>query len=495
MRLMGTETEYGLYVEGVEPGGLDLEVAKLIESYGGPAATAWDYSAEDPRRDMRGFRVDELARDAKDAQYDTRGPAGATPSDRVLANGARLYNDHSHPEYSTPECTTLRDLVAHDKAGERILLRCAERMAESLGAQPVLYKNNVDFDGMSYGCHENYLVSRDVPMDDLITGIMPFLVTRQVFAGAGKVGVERHRAKGVHFQLSQRADYIDEEASVDTLAKRPIVNTRDEAHADRARHRRLHVICGDANMSEYALALKLGTTALVLSCIERGTAPSMKLRQPVKAMRAVSWDLSLGERLRLEDGRRLTAIDIQREYLQAAGRLPPQDDDHRWVLAEWAATLDQLESDWTPLADRLDWVAKHELLQSFTEAEGAAWTDDVMRSLDLAYHDIHPATGLYYGLQEQGRMRRIVGEADIEAAVTSPPAATRAAVRGACVARFAEHIKAATWGKLYLSVDGAEWCLHLEDMVDGSAGDLAEQVRSVPSIEELGRLLARRGGG
>ena len=206
-------------------------------------------------------------------------------SDRVLINGARLYNDHGHPEYATPECLSLRELVAHERAGERIVLECARAHAERLGVPVRIYKNNTDFHGMSYGSHESYLFAREVPFERLQTGLIPFLVTRQIYAGAGKVGIEPPETGGALFQLSQRADFCAEEASVDTLYRRPILNTRDEPHADPRRHRRLHIICGDANLSPFALWLKVGATALVLSLLEKGWQPPFALRKPVDAIK------------------------------------------------------------------------------------------------------------------------------------------------------------------------------------------------------------------
>jgi len=243
----------------------------------------WDYRLEDPHRDARGFRAPELLQDTDESAYyeiDRRRPLSfeEIKSDLVLSNGARFYNDHAHPEYSTPECTTLRELVAHEKAGERILAECARRRNLKLPEEQEvkLFKNNTDFAGHSYGCHDNYLIRRDLPWDRLVGGILPFLITRQIFAGAGKMGVEGESAGGQPgvFQISQRADFFSTLVSIDTMNKRPLVNTRDEPHADASRYRRFHVIIGDSNMSEWATALKAGTTALVLDLIERDKAPT-----------------------------------------------------------------------------------------------------------------------------------------------------------------------------------------------------------------------------
>ena len=498
-RLMGTEIEYGIFIDGVETSGLDAESAALVRAYRGPCAKAWDYSQEDPRRDMRGFSVDQLARDPADAKLDQPGDGrradGTTVADRILANGARLYNDHAHPEYSTPECSSVRELIAHEKAGERIVLECARARAEALGVAPVLYKNNTDFDGISYGSHENYLTARAVPTDDLVHGLMAFLVTRQIYAGAGKVGVERHRAKGVEFQLSQRADFADVQASVDTLARRPIVNMRDEPHADPARFRRLHVICGDANMNEYAMALKLGTTALTLETIEQGLAPTIRLARPVEAIRQVSWDLGLAAPLELADGGTATAIEIQRRYLAAAADADHADDQEaEWLLAEWAGTLDALAADPIALADRIDWVAKFDLLAGLIQGEGLTWQDDMMRSVDLAYHDIDPENGLFYGLQAEGRTQRVVTEEEIVSATTRPPQGTRAAVRGACVARFGDLARSVRWGRISLETLGETYVLDLERLIDGGVGAALAAIEGASGVEDLAAALTARTG-
>jgi Pup amidohydrolase len=497
LRMMGTETEYGIYVEGVEPAGLDAEAAELVRAYDGPCCRAWDYSQEFPRRDLRGFDVKALARDEKDAKLDIQGEGrrcdGTTIVDRVLVNGARLYNDHAHPEYSTPECLTVRELVAHERAGERVVLACARALAEASGRAVTLYKNNTDFAGMSYGAHENYLVARAVPHGELVSRLVAFLATRPVFAGAGKVGVERQARPKIAYQLSQRADFCDVEASVDTLSRRPLVNTRDEPHADAARYRRLHVICGDANMSEYALALKVGTTALVLSALEQGKLPAIELAKPVEAARAVSWDLALREALPLKGGGAETALAIQQRYLDAAATADHGGDaEAAWVLQEWQNTLDGLGRDWRGLADRLDWAAKLVMLEGFIEAEGIDWGDEVVKSLDLAYHDLEPAEGLYHALRDDGRMVGLVSEAEVLRAMREPPAGSRAAVRGLLIERLGAGVAAARWGGVVVDVGEGPVLIDLSDLVDGSAAGLAATLREAPDATELLARLTRQ---
>src|SRR5438045_1198456 len=321
-RVFGLETEYGITVDGAESVDVVAESIALVRSYTEHGALMkWDYGHEDPHRDARGFRAKELRQDADESAYyeiDKNRPLTfqEIKSDLVLSNGARFYNDHAHPEYSTPECTTLREIVAQEKAGERILAECARRRNGHLqdGEHVRLYKNNTDFLGHSYGCHDNYLMRRDIPWDRIVAGALPFLITRQIFAGAGKMGIEAESAAGQPgvFQISQRADFFSVLCSIDTMNRRPLVNTRDEPHADADRYRRFHVIIGDANMSQWATALKLGTTALVLELIENGHAPQVALADPVAATKTISRDESCAWLVAREGGGTIGGIDIQR---------------------------------------------------------------------------------------------------------------------------------------------------------------------------------------
>ncbi len=461
-RLFGIETEYGILVEGRGAGDLMEESRLLVGAYGETWAGPWDYRAEDPRRDIRGFQVDHLSYDQEDAKLDRHGAASHLSgeqqrADRALPNGARLYNDHGHPEYATPECRTLRDLVAHDRAGERITLRCAQRRRDETGRDVRLFKNNTDFHGMSYGTHEGYLTERSVPFEKLLFGMLPFLVTRILYAGAGKTGVETGGpfARECHFQLSQRADFFAEIASVDTLARRPIFNTRDEAHADPRRYRRLHVICGDANMGEFATALKMGTTCLVLALIEAGWEPLFRLRNPVTAIQQISRDPSLRWLVELEDGRTMRATDIQRIYLRDAQQLVGgAGGETDWVLREWDRLLTDLEADPFRAEDRVDWVAKRRLLETYLEAEGLGWDDPALHSLDLEYHNIDPEAGLHAMLEQSGAVRRVVEDDAVACAVVRAPQNTRAWLRGELVRRFPREIARVSWGRAALRADG-----------------------------------------
>ncbi len=464
-RVFGLETEFGITVNGMESVDVVAESIELVRGYTEHGAhMKWDYDLEDPHRDARGFRAGELLQDTDESAYfeiDRNRPLSfeEIKSDLVLSNGARFYNDHAHPEYATPECTTLRDLVAQDKAGERILAECARRRNLKLsGEQAVrLYKNNTDFSGHSYGCHDNYLMRRDVPWDRIVAGVLPFLVTRQIFAGAGKMGIETESAGGQPgiYQISQRADFFSVLVSIDTMNRRPLVNTRDEPHADPRRYRRFHVILGDANMSEWATALKIGTTSLVLDLIERGLAPQIEIAQPIDATKSISRDQTYDWIIELTDGRKISAIDVQRIYLAAAGKsMADSGTEVAWLLREWESALNDLERDFMLCRDRIDWVAKKELLETLREEERLSWTNPWLQSIDLEYHNIVPETGLYYELLRQGAMRQFVTETEIKQAIFAPPADTRAYFRGRSVAKFNSQIKSIQWDEMVFA-DGA----------------------------------------
>ncbi len=476
MSLFGLETEYGITRSDVDSLDPVVESMELVRAHLTAAfERRWDYSGEDPHEDARGFRVTGLQQDKEEDQFaevDAHRPFSfhEMKSDLVVPNGARFYNDHTHPEYSTPECRTLRDLVAHDRAGERLLFRAAQRRNLALGGPYVhLYKNNTDFHGHSYGCHDNYLMPRSVPFDALASGLIPFLVTRQVFAGAGKLGLEAQEAgfePGL-YQLSQRADFIETPMSVDTMHNRPILNTRDEPHADRRQYRRLHLIIGDANMCEYATALKVGTTRLVLNLIERGQAPTVMLEDPVAAVKMISRDSTLKGRIRLRDGRTMSALELQRLYCEAARRqLGPGEGDIQWILHEWDQVLRFLDEDRSQLIGRIDWVTKFWLLETFAESEKVSWEDPWLTSLDLEYHNLDPDRGLFLGLEADGRAKRLTTETDIEAAMTAGPSDTRGGIRGLCIRRFPDHIKSVQWERIQFNGGLLSRTLEMTDLFE-----------------------------
>ncbi len=363
-------------------------------------------------------------------------------SNVFLENGARLYLDvGSHPEYATPECDSPRQAIVHDKAGERIVedlvLSAERRLAEEgIAGRISLFKNNTDSAGNSYGCHENYLVGRVGEFQRLAEALIPFLVTRQVFAGAGKV---LQTPRGPIFSLAQRAEHIWEGVSSATTRSRPIINTRDEPHADAERFRRLHVIVGDSNMSEYTSWLKVATCDLVLRMLEDQTVMrDLSLDNPIRAIREISHDLTGTRRIRLATGREMSALEIQQVYLERVERYLASsnevDDEAKRVAGEWRFVLERLISDPLTLGRQLDWVAKYHLIDRYRAKHELPLTHPRVQMLDLAYHDVVRDRGLYHLMVRQGRMQTLLDEEEIVAATTTPPQTTRAALRGRFIA-------------------------------------------------------------
>jgi proteasome accessory factor A len=393
-------------------------------------------------------------------------------SNVFLENGARLYLDvGSHPEYATPECDSITDLVAHDKAGERILdalVAGAEARLREEGIRGVIYlfKNNTDSAGNSYGCHENYLTGRRDDFAHYTEVLIPFLVSRQIYAGAGKV---LQTARGAVFCLSQRAEHIWEGVSSATTRSRPIINTRDEPHADAERFRRLHVIVGDSNMSEYATFLKVGATSILLRMLEDpGTVlRDLTLENPIRAIREISHDLTCRRKVRLANGRELSALSIQSEYLTRALRfrdshgLSPQEDR---ALDMWEHCLKGLESDPMSLARECDWVSKYQLIDAYRERHNLTLGHPKVALVDLQYHDVNRSRGLYYRMVARDRVERVCDDAQITTAMNEPPSTTRARLRGEFIRRAKERRRDFTvdWVHLKLN-DQAQRTVLLKD--------------------------------
>jgi proteasome accessory factor PafA2 len=448
-KVIGTETEYGIAAVGQPDFNPVLSSSLLISSYAGSLRRIrWDYEDESPLRDARGFEP-VPAREISDEDL---GLANV-----ILPNGARYYVDHAHPEYSTPECLTARELVVHDKAGVRILERSLRVVAEEMPSAPAIsiYKNNTDGKGNSYGTHENYLVDRATPFGDIVRDLTPFFVSRQVFTGAGKLGLEAQwDERGRHvYQLSQRADFFETEVGLETTLKRPIINTRDEPHADPERYRRLHVIVGDANLCEVTQFLKLGTTAIVLKMIEDSVLPDLSLVNPVAAIHEVSRDVSLAATVDLADGRSLTAIQLQWEYFEHARKYVEREDntpENHDVIERWESILAGLEEDPMGLVAQLDWVAKLRLLEGYRERDGLEWSDPKLRAIDLQYHDVRRDKGLYHRLERAGKVERLTTDDEVERAIMDPPEDTRAYFRGRCIGKFPDAIAAASWDSIIM---------------------------------------------
>ncbi|PWH05674.1 proteasome accessory factor PafA2 [Brachybacterium endophyticum] len=517
-RVMGIETEFGILDAALDArtGEASSSIALshlVVGAYGllHPAEgtrgrrVRWDYGDESPLRDARGFEIrraaahptqltdqvhdahlpsidmdmplqaPEIAPEGSDAEvlaWAARRSIGNT----VLSNGARLYVDHAHPEYSSPEVTSAREAVLQDRAGEVVAQRAMELLAAADGVPEVaLYKNNTDGKGASYGTHENYLLARDVPFERVVQALLPFFATRQILVGAGRVGLGT-RGTEPGFQISSRADFFEEKVGLETTLDRPIVNTRDEPHADAERHRRLHVIIGDANLLETSTFLKMGMTSLVLAALEAEQEsgarilPVLELADPVQALRDISHDPTLTRTVPLADGRELTALQIQRAHLEAvsahADRTDPETAE---VLDLWSELLQALETEPARAADRIEWVAKHQLLESYRARAGLDWGDARLRAIDLQFGDLRPQRSLFTKLRSAGRVATLVSDQEVEEAVGTPPASTRAYLRGRLVRHHRGEVASTGWDVITLAAeDGSTTRVRLADPRIGS---------------------------
>lgn len=527
-RPVGLETEFGVLRPGDAYANPVVLSTRVVEAYSvgaGVPTARWDYEGEDPLADLRGGR---LRRSAAHPSQLTDDPARPAPSGdvppapwgsrarpsaaeaalprattAVLVNGARFYVDHAHPEYSSPEVLTPRDALIWDRAGEVVARRAMTALDEGSAdapAQIVLYKNNVDGKGAAYGSHENYLVRRDVPFEALAEVLAPFLVTRPVLVGSGRVGIGQ-RSERPGFQISQRADYVESEIGLQTTFNRPIINTRDEPHADNARWRRLHVINGDANRFDVPIYLKVATTDLLLWFLEqaytegsdRFTEALTRLRRltiigdPVEEHWALSHDPTLSHELRTQSGS-MTALAIQRAFLDAISPAVTRVENaqaHR-ALALWRQVLDALEQ-WRhdgagPAAQMVEWVAKYELCEGLRRRSGTGWDDPRLAALDIQWADLRPGRSVVDRLDAAGRIHRLASEAEIQRAADTPPEGTRAAIRGTAIRRHPQ-IVGASWTCLLLDVPGAPELARLrlpDDVVVGP-----DETATI--LEEIGR--------
>ncbi|MCX6527561.1 MAG: depupylase/deamidase Dop [Actinobacteria bacterium] len=480
LKVCGIETEYGIVTRGFDVSPVTSS-SMLINAYAGSMRQkiGWDFLDEHPSVDARGT----VTETSFPPEIETH------LVNAVLTNGARYYVDHAHPEVSTPECLTPRDVVLYDRAAEEIILRSIASVNALLpdGQEIGTFKNNSDGKGNSYGCHENYLVSRELAFGRLASHITTHFVTRQIYCGAGKVGSE-NGAPDVPFQISQRADFFEEEVGLETTVKRPIVNTRDEPHCDPLKYRRLHVIVGDANMSEVATFLKVGTTALILAMIEDDQFPDwLTLRHPVAHIRSVSHDISLTSTCELQDGRTMSALEIQEQLLGLCQRYvhrygDPTSGDADEILREWESVLDCLKNNPEDAADRVDWIAKRRVLEGFALRHGVSPLSAQLRAIDLQYHDMRldKCLALRVGL------RTLVSIEDVHRAVTNPPPDTRAYFRGTCLARWPQNIVAANWDSIV--IDTGDEILRRIPMMEplkGTRAIVGELLTAVNSVEDL----------
>ena len=492
-KVLGVETEFGILHRNEGDSNPVAASSMIINAYVNgylERRVGWDFEDEHPGVDARGFN-----------EFDALAPEIETHLvNAVLTNGARYYVDHAHPELSTPECTDALQCAIYDRAAEEILIRSMDKANQLLpdGEELVIHKNNSDGKGNSYGCHENYLLDRNVPFGRIVLQIMPFFISRQIYCGAGKVGSE---APGVShdevpFQITQRADFFEEEVGLETTLKRPIVNTRDEPHADSKRYRRLHVIVGDANMSELQTYLKLGTTAIVLAMIDDDMAPNdCAFEFPVRALREVSYDIDLGLSHRLANGDTATALEVQWVYYAAAERWA---DRHGFdvvggeeigvdVMKRWASVLTALEQHPESLADSIDWIAKRRLYEGFRSRHGIEWDDPKMAALDLQYHDLRPSKGL---ARRMG-LTRVSDDAQVEMAINQPPPTTRAFFRGRCLEKYPDQIVAANWDSMVFDVGSDP--LRRVPMLEPLRGTAAHVASLLDECDDAGELLRRLG--
>ncbi len=529
-RPMGIETEFGvLHADARQrmQGGASsaimlshLTVASVALLDEDPARRGrrvrWDYGDETPLRDARGFEItraaahpSQLTDEVRDAQVpmldvpsvdadapvqaSERAPEGDDAAilewavrrsigNAVLSNGARWYVDHAHPEYSSPEVMTAREGVLVDRAGELVAQEAMRRLDAVDGVPSVvLYKNNTDSKGASYGTHENYLLARDIPFDRVVEALVPFFASRCVITGSGRVG-RGTRGQEPGFQISSRADFFENVVGLETTLNRPIVNSRDEPHADARLHRRLHVIIGDATQLESATYLKLGMTSLVLAALEaehrtgEEILPRIELADPVAAVHAISHDPTLRATVPTRDGEQLTALQIQRAHAEAIAAVADMSDaETADVIGQWLELLDLLERDPALAADRVEWAAKLSLLETYRARHGLDWADPRLQMIDLQFADLRPERSLYAKLRAAGRVRTLVTEAEAAEAVTVPPRSTRAHLRGALIGAHPAHVDSAGWDVITLAGENGGARIRLADPVIGSAPWCAER--------------------
>ncbi len=494
---MGIETEYGISMPS-HPTITAMHASGLVvNAYAQrylPAADRrahWDYLPESPLRDARGFDMSRADADPGQLTDEDLGTANV-----ILTNGARLYVDHAHPEYSAPECLTPREATLHDRAGMMVMAEAADLACRIPGSPSILlYKNNTDNKGASYGCHENYLMSRTTAFADVVRFFTAFLVTRQVFTGAGRLG-KGQEGRVLEYQISQRADFFETEVGLETTVRRPIINTRDEPHADPEISRRLHVITGDANLSDTATLLKLGSASLVLGMIESGFLrdDDFTLIDPVSEMHRVSHDPSLQHRVRLSGGRSMTAVEVQSLYLERAlewvGSSP--DPQTLEILRLWEFVITTLGADPMKCGGFLDWVAKLRLLEAYRTRDSLNWDSPALQLIDLQYSDIRAEKGLARRLEERGRLARLFTDDEVKAAERCAPESTRAYFRGECVRRYPEQLAAASWDSVVFDVPDQEQLVRVptRDPLRGSRAHVGELFDVDPSLADLLRALS-----
>ena len=452
---MGLENEYGISSsQNTDPITLSNRIVLAYAKHVYPDSNIrWDYDVESPLRDARGFDMSRADADASQLTDEDQ----VIPN-LVLPNGARFYVDHAHPEFSAPEVLNPKDITKWDLAGEQIM-----RMAVALDAKEFpedkirIFKNNVDNKGSSYGTHENYQVKRAIDFSKIVSGLTPHFITRQIYCGAGRIGIGQ-KSEEIGYQISQRADYIEAHVGLETTMKRPIINTRDEPHADPKISRRLHVIIGDANMSDFANILKVGATSLILSMIEQDFIDfeEVNLLNPVGIVKDISQDLDFKNLYILNNGNKFSAIDVQEWYLEKTKLFLTQhgyDENSRQVVDFWEQAITGLRNKREDLADRIDWIAKLILIEKYQEKNGLTIDDDVIKSIDIKYSEITSEDGIAQVLKRNRLLKEYLNPFDVQEAVSEPPINTRAWFRGKSVSKFPKSIAAASWDSLIFDID------------------------------------------
>ena len=493
-KICGIETEYSIIQHGVYEQNPVYASSILVNAYaqhykiaedtGVAASVHWDFQDETPGNDARGIA-----------------PIGSMPPiveshlvNAVLTNGARFYVDHAHPELSTPECANALEVTRYDKSGEFILQKAMTYVNETLSddEEIVVYKDNSDGKGNSYGCHENYLMDRNTPFGEIVSHATAHFVTRQLYTGSGKVGCEIPGVdpESIPYQITQRADFFEEEVGLETTLKRPIINTRDEPHADATKYRRLHVICGDANMSETATFLKVGSTAILLAMVEDNYFSKRWIfDNPIASMRQVSHDLSLRLPLKLRDGSTVTALEIQwdifnkaKEYIENGGDEFTGGPVAHSVVTLWERVLTGLETDPYTLHREIDWVAKRLLLEKYAERKGISFSDYRIRSLAVQYHDIRKGKSI----TDKLGLKKIVTTEEARSGVANPPVSTRAYFRGACLQKWPESIVSANWDSIVFKLDDSQLRrIPILEPMHGSAAAVDDLIRNSDTPMDL----------
>ncbi|AXR73543.1 proteasome accessory factor PafA2 [Auritidibacter sp. NML130574] len=490
-RVVGLETEYGIHAPtqpGASHAALSFDVVnayaqKLQDDHVPVAGTEWDYGEESPLMDARGWRIPVTEAHPTQLTNQPLNDAEGKPIHQLvntlLPNGARFYVDHAHPEYSSPETTNPWQAMIYDQAGDLIIGSAVAYLnAHSHRAAVQIYKNNTDGKLASYGAHENYLVDRGLNFEELTARLLPFFVARQVITGSGRVGIGiSDRRAG--FQLSQRADFFEEEVGIETTIHRPIVNTRDEPHATASSYRRLHVIIGDANLSQWATWMRVGMTSLVLHMIELGTAPALELADPVAALQTISHDPSLQATVTVNGAGQYTGLDLLERYLEAAEdhvqRFQITDEQTRQVLYEWRTAVDGLRTDPYQFSDRIEWLGKYRLLDAMRARTATGrWDEAKLAMMDLQWADIRPDKGLYHALVARGSIRQLVDDTVVHRAVMHPPEDTRAYTRGRSIGIFGAHLAGVSWDNLVFRPyhEGRLYRLDLREPLAGSKAEI-----------------------